>query len=89
MGFRGAYDIQNFLVLVSRGLRLIAVNMYYVKVTDPAWLRPCGSVMCQALHNYVPRSLGVYLSLLKILSLFIILTECRILSRIYLLTSYL
>ena len=29
----GAYDIQHFLVLVSRGLRLIAVNMHYTKFT--------------------------------------------------------
>ena len=29
----GAYDIQNVLVLVSRGLRLIAVNMHYAKFT--------------------------------------------------------
>ena len=28
-----AYDIQNFLVLVSRGLRIIAVNMHYAKFT--------------------------------------------------------
>ena len=33
MGFRGAYDIQNFLVLVSWGLLLIDVNMHYAKFT--------------------------------------------------------
>ena len=31
--FSGAYDIQNVLVLVSRGLRLIAWNMHYAKFT--------------------------------------------------------
>ena len=29
----GAYDIQNFPVLASRDLRLIAVNIHYAKVT--------------------------------------------------------
>ena len=41
----GAYDIQNFLVLVSRGLRLIAVNctmpnLHFWQPSYRSWLRP-------------------------------------------------
>ena len=42
-----AYDIQNVLVLVGRGLRLIAVNMHYAKFT--LWT-PKLQILAKTLH---------------------------------------
>ena len=44
-------NIQNFLVLVSRGLRLIAMNMHYVKCT---LLTPKLQILAKTLPHKIP-----------------------------------